>query len=488
MTHTFNFKIVCFSLGALLVIEALFMFLSCFVSLIYAETEGLGILTAALITLGVGLLGLGLGRNAHKRLGKREGYIIVASVWLVFSLFGLLPYLITGTISSFTNAFFETISGFTTTGASIFTDVESLPHGILFWRALTHWLGGMGIIVLSLAIFPFLGIGGMSLFSAEATGTTYEKLRPHMRDTAKLLWGIYCALTLLETFLLGLLGMDWFDAICHSFSTMSTGGFSTKNVGMGAFSPAIQYVVIFFMFCAGVNFSLLYFLMKRKVMRLKQDEELRWYATAVGFFTLIITTGLIWHGGDNTWTMWEKSFREALFVVVNIMTTTGFSGVDYTQWPSFLLLITFFIYFTGASAGSTAGGIKWSRIAFLCKNVFCEFKRLIHPNAIIPVRMNGKVINSNVANAISAFVIVYLLLVFVGTLIISMCGLPMEEALGAAAASVGNVGPGLGASGPAGTYAMMPNLVKWVMALLMLLGRLELFTVLLVFTPSFWRK
>lgn len=464
------------------------MFLTLGVSLLYGEHDYIAILYSALITLGVGLVGLLVGRKNDKRLGKREGYIIVASVWLVFSLFGLLPYYFSGAIPHFTDAFFETISGFTTTGASIFMDVETLPHGILFWRALTHWLGGMGIIVLSLAIFPFLGIGGMSLFSAEATGTTYEKLRPHMRDTAKLLWGIYCALTLLETLLLVLLGMDWFDAICNSFSTMSTGGFSTKNVGMGAFSPAIQYVVIFFMFCAGVNFSLLYFLMKRKVMRLRQDEELRWYATAVGFFTLIITIGLIWHRGDNTWAMWEKSFREALFVVVNIMTTTGFSGVDYMQWPSFLLLITFLIYFTGGSAGSTSGGIKWSRIAFLCKNVFCEFKRLIHPNAIIPVRMNGKVINSGIANGITAFIIIYLGLIVVGTLVCVLCGLSVIEAFGAVTASIGNVGPGLGKFGPAGNYAMMPDIVKWILTAYMLLGRLELFTVLLIFTPAFWRK
>ena len=488
MTRTFNFKIVWFTLGALLVLEAVFMLLSSGVAFLYEESDALPILYAALITMGFAGLGILLGRKTEKRLGKREGYIIVALVWIVFSLFGMLPFYLSGAIPTITDAFFETMSGFTTTGSSILTDVETLSHGLHFWRALTHWLGGMGIIVLSLAILPFFGIGGMSLYTAEATGATYEKLRPKIRDTAKLLWGIYVLLTAVEALCLSLLGMDVFEAICHSFSTLATGGYSTRNAGMAAFSPAIQYVVTIFMFLAGINFSMLYFLFKGKFNRLKEDEELHWYVGAVVVLTVVMTLGLLFLDKSYPATDVEKAFRDSEFVVVTLMTTTGFSGVDYTLWHPLLLCIAIFLLFTGASAGSTAGGMKWSRLAFMFKNVRCEFKRLIHPNAIIPVRMNGKVVNSSVANGIVAFLFVYMVTVLLGTIVFTFFGLPLSEAFGAAATSIGNVGPGLGLSGPAGNFALMPVPVKWIMSFFMLLGRLELFTVLLIFTPSFWGK
>ena len=488
MTRTFNFKIVWFTLGALLVLEAVFMLLSSGVAFLYEESDALPILYAALITMGFAGLGILLGRKTEKRLGKREGYIIVALVWIVFSLFGMLPFYLSGAIPTITDAYFETMSGFTTTGSSILTDVETLSHGLHFWRSLTHWLGGMGIIVLSLAILPFFGIGGMSLYTAEATGATYEKLRPKIRDTAKLLWGIYVLLTAVEALCLSLLGMDVFEAICHSFSTLATGGYSTRNAGMAAFSPAIQYVVTIFMFLAGINFSMLYFLFKGKFNRLKEDEELHWYVGAVVVLTVVMTLALLFLDKSYPSNDVEKAFRDSVFVVVTLMTTTGFSGVDYTLWHPLLLCIAIFLLFTGASAGSTAGGMKWSRLAFMFKNVRCEFMRLIHPNAIIPVRMNGKVVNSSVANGIVAFLFVYMVTVLLGTIVFTFFGLPLSEAFGAAATSIGNVGPGLGLSGPAGNFALMPVPVKWIMSFFMLLGRLELFTVLLIFTPSFWGK
>lgn len=488
MTRTFNFKIVWFTLGALLVLEAVFMLLSSGVAFLYEESDALPILYAALITMGFAGLGILLGRKTEKRLGKREGYIIVALVWIVFSLFGMLPFYLSGAIPTITDAFFETMSGFTTTGSSILTDVETLSHGLHFWRSLTHWLGGMGIIVLSLAILPFFGIGGMSLYTAEATGATYEKLRPKIRDTAKLLWGIYVLLTAVEALCLSLLGMDVFEAICHSFSTLATGGYSTRNAGMAAFSPAIQYVVTIFMFLAGINFSMLYFLFKGKFNRLKEDEELHWYVGAVVVLTVVMTLALLFLDKSYPSNDVEKAFRDSVFVVVTLMTTTGFSGVDYTLWHPLLLCIAIFLLFTGASAGSTAGGMKWSRLAFMFKNVRCEFMRLIHPNAIIPVRMNGKVVNSSVANGIVAFLFVYMVTVLLGSIVFTFFGLPLSEAFGAAATSIGNVGPGLGLSGPAGNFALMPVPVKWIMSFFMLLGRLELFTVLLIFTPSFWGK
>lgn len=488
MTRTFNFKLVWLIMGALLLLEALFMLLSTGVARLYDEADVWPILYSALITLAAGIISLLSGRKAERRIGKREGYVIVASVWVVFTIFGLLPFWLSGAIPDYTDAFFETMSGFTTTGSSVLTDIEALSHGLLFWRSLIQWLGGMGIIVLSLAILPIFGISGTQLYAAEVTGVTYEKLRPRIKDTAKLLWGIYVLLTAVETLCLMLLGVGWFDAVCHSFTTLATGGFSTKNIGLAAFTPVVQYVVTLFMLLAGINFGMLYFVMKGNWKRLRQEEELYWYFGAVVCFTVAIFFGLFLSRADYSFTAAEEAFRSSVFVVVSTMTTTGFSGVNYELWSPFLLVLVIILMFTGASAGSTSGGIKWSRIAIWCKNSLCEFKRLVHPNAIIPVRMNGKAVPAPVLSNIMAFMFLYMAITLIGIILFSLLGVPLLEAFGAAVSSIGNIGPGLGFAGPAGNFALMPVAVKWIMSFFMLLGRLELFTVLVMLTPSFWGK
>ena len=499
MSRTFNFKLVLLALGALLLIEAVAMFIATGVAYLYDGYDAPYFMTSSLITFVSGLVAVALGYKAEKRLGRREGYIIVALVWVVFAFFGALPFWLSKAVPTYTDAFFETMSGFTTTGATVIPDVEIMPHGILFWRSLTHWIGGMGIIVMSLAILPLFGLGGMQLYAAEATGPTYEKLRPRIKDTAKLLWGIYMLLTLVECVLLKVFGMSWFDAVCHSFSTMGTGGYSTKNASIAAFaSPAIEYVVIVFMFLSGINFALLYYVMRGKVSKLWNDEEARAYLFGILTFTVLIAAGLMvttFSAEDLLSTSVggvlmdvEKVFRTALFQVVSLMTTTGFATADYMLWPTVLWVLCLFIMPMGASAGSTAGGIKWVRLVILIKNSYYEFLRLIHPNAVIPVRYNGRTISTSVVNNVLAFVILYALICIMGVVLFCLCGIGFDEAIGATFTSLGNVGPGLGMSGPVGNFAHFPIFGKWLMGILMLIGRLELFTVLFLFMPSFWKK
>ncbi|NTW24929.1 MAG: TrkH family potassium uptake protein, partial [Lentimicrobium sp.] len=399
-------------------------------------------------------------------------------------VFGAIPFMLSGVTQSYTDAFFETMSGFTTTGASIFTDIESIPKGILFWRSLTHWIGGMGIIVLSLAVLPVLGIGGMQLFMAEVPGITPDKLHPRITQTAQRLWGIYVLLTFVLTLLLMLGGMNLFDALCHAFGTMATGGFGTKNDSVAGFSPYIQYVIIIFMFLAGVNFTLHYFALKGKFKKIITNEELRNYFYVVIIATAIIASALYIIQGQPA----EKSFRDSLFQVVSIVTTTGFVSTDYLLWPFFAWFLIFLLMFTGGCAGSTGGGIKMVRILLLFKNSLLELKRLIHPLAIIPVRLNGKSVPQNIIFNVLAFFLIYIIIFAFGSLALTFLGLEFESAVGATAACLGNIGPGLGIVGPVLNFGLVPDAGKWLLSLLMLLGRLELFTVLILFSSSFWKN
>lgn len=437
---------------------------------------------------GISIIGLLLW-IANKRLeqnsiGKREGYIIVSFSWIIISLFGAIPFLISGVAQNYTDAFFETMSGFTTTGASIFTDIESIPKGILFWRSLTHWIGGMGIIVLSLAILPILGIGGMQLFVAEVPGITPDKLHPRIKQTAKRLWGIYVLLTLVLTILLMFGGMNLFDALCHAFGTLATGGFSTKNDSIAGFSPYIQYVIIIFMFLAGTNFTLHHFGLKGHLKKVWDNEEFRNYLYLLVASSVIIALALFFIQGDTA----EKSFRDALFQVVSIVTTTGYITTDYLLWPFFAWFLIFLLMFTGGCAGSTGGGIKMVRILLLFKNSLLELKRLIHPQAIIPVRLNRKSVPQSIIFNVLAFFLIYIIIFAFGSLAMSMMGLEFESAVGSVAACIGNIGPGLGQVGPVLNFSLVPDPGKWLLSLLMLLGRLELFTVLILFSPAFWRS
>ncbi len=480
-----NWRVIIRILGTLLIGEGGFMLLSAIVSFIYKENDGFFIAVSAIITSISGLVLFLSTNNSNYQIGKREGYVIVTLAWIIFSFFGCLPFILTNSIPSFTNAFFETVSGFTTTGASILDNIESLSHGILFWRSITQWLGGMGIIVMSLAILPILGIGGMELFIAEVPGLTPDKLHPRITETAKRLWGIYIIYTLAETILLMFGGMNFFDAINHSFTTMATGGYSTKQASIAFFnSPYIEYVITIFMFLAGTNFTLSYFAMRLNFKKLFRNEEFKFYLGFVLLFTFIITVGL--HSSKEY--PFEKSFRYAIFQVVSIITTTGFVTANYLKWIPVLSVIIFACMFFGGSAGSTGGGIKIVRILLLLKNSFLELKRLLHPSAVIPVQLSKKSIPPQIISIVLAFVAFYLFTMVISTIFMSALGLDLESSMGAVAASLGNIGPGIGSVGPIENFNHIPHAGKWFLSFLMVLGRLELFTVLVIFAPSFWKK
>ena len=494
-----NYKIIFHFFGLLLLFNGSFILLAALLSFCYKDGATFDIFLAGISVLLLGVLSMLCTKNHTKEMNKREGYLVVAFGWIVMTLSGTLPFLFTGAIPEFTNAIFETISGYTTTGSTILNDIESLPKGILFWRSLTHWIGGMGIIVLAIAILPLLGIGGMQLFAAEAPGPSADKLHPRITDTAKRIWLIYFGYTAAETLFLSLAGMSFFDALNHSMSTLSTGGFSTKNASMSHWndSPIIQYIVILFMFLAGTNFVLSYFAFKGNITKVVRDEEFKLYFKFILIFTLIVGGIIYFNSLLNTdsvfdhpmvWGSGEGAFRHALFQVVAIVTTTGFVSADYTIWAPFLLVFFFGLMFLGGSAGSTSGGVKIVRHMVLIKNGFLEFKRSLHPNAILPVRYNNKSVSGEIVFNVLGFFILYMLSFIVGSLGFALLGLDFESAIGVAASSLGNVGPALGEFGPAHNFFEMPTAGKAWAAFLMLIGRLELFTVLILFTPFFWRN
>lgn len=456
------------------------------------DLEALLISGGACTIIGVGIWAI-TRRKSPPELKKKDGYIIVTFGWITMTLMGALPYLLSGAIPSFTDAFFESMSGFTTTGATILgEEIEKLPKGLHFWRATTHWIGGMGIIVLTIAILPLLGIGGMQLYAAEVPGPTPDKLTPRVKETAKRLWIIYVSLTFLEVAFLMFGGMGFYDAICHAMATLSTGGFSTRQASVGAFSPYHQYVVIFFMFLAGTNFALTYAAIRGKPIRLWRNEEFRIYFYATLILVLLVTCliffgqGVLFEG--KTYAL-EEAFRHGSFQVLSIITTTGFGTDAFTDWGQFLTLLFFVLMFAGACAGSTSGGMKFVRFLVVFKNSYLELKRQIHPKAIMPVRFNNKAIQPEVVSKILAFFIIFVITFVTGSFIMALIGLDFETAIGSTIACLGNIGPGIGNVGPdnAINFARIPVAGKWVLSFLMLLGRLELFTVLMLFSPFFWR-
>lgn len=484
-------------MGLLLLVNGGFMLIAALFSLIYDDGVSFEIMLASILTMVMGVL-LMLATKKHKKeVQRKEGYIIVTFGWVIMSFSGMLPYLFSGAIPDVTNAFFETVSGYTTTGSSVVDDIEALPEGILLWRSLTHWIGGMGIIVLAIAILPLLGIGGMQLFAAEAPGPSADKLHPRITDTAKRLWLIYVGYTAAETLLLSVAGMSFFDALNHALATLSTGGFSTKNSSLAFWNdnPAIQYIVIVFMFLAGSNFVLSYFAFKGKVQRVFQDEEFRYYAGFTALFAVIVAAVIYYQAnvpvseyhpmvmGEG-----ESAMRHALFQVIAVITTTGFVTADFTSWTPFLTILFFGLFFLGGSAGSTAGGIKVMRHLLIIKNGILEFKRTLHPNAIIPVRYNNKTVKEHIVYNVIGFFVLYMLLFIIGALVLGIMGLDFESAVGGAASSLGNVGPALGSLNPVSNFNGLPNAAKWWCGFLMLAGRLELFTVLILLTPYFWKR
>jgi trk system potassium uptake protein TrkH len=411
--------------------------------------------------------------------------VIVSLGWVTASVFGCLPYLLSGAIPSFTDAFFETMSGFTTTGATILRDIERFPDGLLYWRSLTQWIGGLGIILLSVAILPLLGVGGMQLFKAEVPGVSVEKITPRISQTARILWLVYVLLTLLETALLLWAGLPLFDAVCHSFTTVSTGGFSIKNASIAHYaSPNVDIIVIVFMFLAGISFTLHYRALRGEYKAYGRDGEFKFYALLILVVTLLVFIGIpTLSSGDLGWRI-----RAALFQVVSIVTTTGYVTADYELWFPAVQLILLVMMLSGACAGSTAGGMKLVRVIVLLKNGLNQMKALLHPKAVIPVRHNGRAVGQEIIGDVLAFLVLYVALFAVATIVMSATGLDMVSAAGSVAATIGNIGPGLGSVGAIDNYAHIPLFGKWVLTFCMLTGRLELFTVLVLLTPSFWRS
>ncbi len=453
-------------------------------SIYYGDGDIIPILLSAGITAAFGSIFFFLS-GTKEEMRPKEGFAVVTFGWIVLSIFGSLPFILSGSIPNYADAFFETISGFTTTGATILEDIEVLPHGILFWRSLTHWIGGMGIIVMSIAILPFLGVGGMQLFKAEVPGPAAEKLTPRITETAKILWYVYLLISITETVLLMIGGMNLFEALCHTFGTMATGGFSTKNASIGHFNSGyIDFVIIFFMFVAGTNFSLHYRLLKGNIGEYWKSNEFRFYVGLILTATVIlgIDTYL-----NNYSTIFE-TVRYTLFQVMAILTTTGYGTADYEKWSLSSQLILFTLMFVGGCAGSTGGGMKVLRIFVLVKFAYSEIVKLIHPRAVIPIKIGNVQIDRNVVMNIAGFFVIYVLIAVLGTLIMALIGYDLPTSLGMVAAAINNIGPGLGAVGPTDNYAFLPDAVKLLLTLFMLIGRLEVFTVIILLAPSFWKK
>lgn len=452
----------------------------------YHEEDFTALLYSGLICVFIGLPGWYFTPFASRNgIRKREGYLIVALGWLAMVCFGMLPYLFSGVIPGVADAFFETVSGMTTTGASVLTQIEGQPLNILYWRSLTQWIGGMGIIVLTVAIFPLLGIAGIELFVAEAPGPTSDKLHPRISETAKRLWGIYVGLTLILILILWAAGMTPFDAVNHAFTTMATGGFSTKNASMAAYdTPWIQYPIALFMLFAGTNYTVLYFAVKGRFRRVWRIDEFRAYLYLVAFLTLVVTLQVKWSGVAS----WERAFRDSVFQILSIITTTGFVSADYTSWGNGVTMLFFILLFIGACAGSTSGGIKIIRHLVFVKNSYLEFKRILHPRAMVPLKLNDQIVRGRIITHIIIFLLLYLFLFLVGSLLMSLMGYDFLTAIGAVATSLGNVGPGIGLVGPVDNFAWLSGSAKVLLSLLMLLGRLELFTMLVLLTPFFWKS
>lgn len=480
-----NKKMVLRIIGFLLLIEVAMMLCSAGVSYLYEGQDLYGFLLSIGVTLPVGVMLLLAGRGAERTLSRRDGYAIVSFSWLAFSVFGMLPYLFGGYIPRLADAFFETMSGFSSTGATILDDIESLPHGILFWRSLTQWIGGLGIVFFTIAVLPIFGVGGIQVFAAESSGPTRDKVHPRIGITARWLWLLYAGLTALLVLLLMAGGMDLFDSVCHSFTTTGTGGFSTKQASIAAYnSPYIEYVICFFMFLSGINFMLLLLLAKGRIKKFFSDSELRFYTFSTLIFTLFIFL-VIYLQSDSAP---EETFRLALFQVISLHTSTGFATYDYMLWPAVVWGLLLIVMMIGACAGSTTGGLKCIRLVILLKIARNEFKHILHPNAVLPVRVNKHVIAPTIQSTVLAFTFVYVAISVVSILVLMAMGVGFMESIGTVISSVGNMGPGLGICGPAYSWSMLPDAAKWLLSFLMLLGRLELFTVLLLFHPDFWKK
>lgn len=482
-----NIPIIIRSQGLMLLIEGVFMLLV--IPVTYLRHSGLNTFAmpmSALLTLFSGFVLYFLSRRKAKghSMGERESIIIVSISWLTLALFGCMPYMLSDTLNNFTDAFYEALSGFTTTGASVITNLDVVNDDILFWRSLTQWMGGLVVLIYLSAILPSIGFGGMHLFANELNGINYTKLHPRISQTVIRLWLVYMAFTLLELLLLRWGGMDTFDAACHSLTTVSLGGFSTHNNSIASFSPYSQIVIMTFMVIAGCNFALILLALFRSPKILLKNQEFKTFIAYILIIGTAITLGLCFIKGDS----FANSLREGFISVISTMTTTGFFVSDYDTWPTALMVIVFLLMFIGASTGSTSGGIKILRHLIFLEDSAIELKRLIHPNAILPVKVNGKSLSRSVTQKNNTFIFTYFGFFIIGLAIFRILGLDFNTSMGCSIASLSNLGTGIGNVGPFGSYAYLPNAAKWVSAILMLLGRVELFTLMMPFSRSFWRN
>ena len=473
-----NFPIV----GKSLFILTGFLFANALVAILFSEPVK-PFVTSGFIALSLGLF-LFVFKNKNKEtesLTKKDASLIVTFSWIFFSLIGALPYIISNSITGFTNALFESVSGFTTTGASILTDIEILPKSILLWRSLTHWIGGIGIIVLVIVIMPSLHMGSYNLFTFESS--VQEKIQPKIKSVGRRLLFIYLILTVAEIILLLAGKMNLFESICHAFGTVATGGFSPKNSSIIGYSPYIQYIIALFMLLAGVNFIIHYYLLKRDFNKVKENEELKFYLFVVFIIGSILTISLYFTMNKS----FEESFREAFFQIISIITCTGFASADYLLWPSFAWMIIFFAMFLGGSTGSTAGGIKMARHLVLLKNINRFFHQLRSPNAVINLKLNNKVVSDENNRTILAFIVLYFIIFALSSVVLVFLGSDGKTASSAVATCMAGIGPGIGTVGPVSNFAHLSDASKMILSFLMLLGRLEIYTLLILFVPKFWR-
>lgn len=483
MSKFFNYHNVLHVIGITIVVEGIFLLVPIPVSIIYHEHLTFHFIASAIIALLVGLLlYYATKKQKSNEPSVKESLVIVSLSWICISIFGSLPYLFTHSIPHFYNAIFETVSGFTTTGSSILVNIEELPKSILFWRALTHWIGGMGIIVMVIAILPYFKIGGSHLMVAEGSYFGVEKIKPRMIDVAKRLWIIYVMLTICETILLYIAGMPLFDAVCHSFATIATGGFSTKNNSIMGYSPLIQYIITVFMILSGMNFTLHYFLLHKKFNRLFKNEEWKTY-----MLIILISTTLITFYISNSSNDIENSFRQALFQVSSILTATGFVSANYEEWSHFACVIIFIIMLIGASVGSTGGGIKVARYVIAFKNIKRRIRFTLSPNSVNTIKYNGQTLKYETVISITSFIFIYFFTIIVGSIIMTLMGLDIKTASTSIMTTLGGIGPGFGGVGPIDNFAAIPILGKLYLAFNMILGRLEILTVLAIMNPCFYK-
>ena len=483
MENELSYRFIAHLTGQLLAFESILLLTCCCVSMAYGESDLMAFIISSSVCIAASVMLLVYGRKKENALSRYEAYIVVALSWVFFTIFGMLPYLLGGYIPTVTDAFFETMSGFTTTGATILDNIDSMPHGILFWRSLTQWIGGLGIVCFTIVLLPGFGVSCQMLYLSEATGVTHSKICPKTRVMARYIFMVYILLTAIESALLKVGGMGLFDAVCHSMTTTATGGFSTKQESIAYWhSPYIEYVVSLFMLLSAINFSLYIIAVKGRWKQLWQNVELKWFASSVGLLTLIVSVALILSNGYGV----EEAFRKSLFQVATCHTSCGFATDDYNLWPPFTWMLLIFAMLSGGCTGSTSGGIKNLRMIIVSHCIRNQFRQILHPRAVLPIKA-GSMLDNKLVTMVLVFIAAYMSVAFIGWTLLMAFGVGFTESMSTVISAMGNVGPGLGSFGPAFSWAALPDGAKWILSSLMLIGRLEIFGFLLIFYRATWR-